>query len=156
MNASFADPRRALRKSELLTNYHVYHNDKFVDILEKQVEELNDRFSEIGTDLLLGMSCLDPQNSFRAFEKEKLIKFARLYPSEFSPIHITELEWALPVYFEDVRLDDRFSTLNGIAGLGQKMVETEKHLIHPLVFLLKSWLCFYPWQPPELRDLFLQ
>lgn len=35
MNASFADPRRALRKPEVLTNYHIYHNNKFLDILEK-------------------------------------------------------------------------------------------------------------------------
>ncbi|KAK1363221.1 zinc finger MYM-type protein 1-like [Heracleum sosnowskyi] len=144
MNASFVDPRRALRKSEVLTNYHVYHNDKFVDILEKQVEELNDRFSEIGTDLLLGMSCLDPQNSFHAFDKEKLIKFSKFYPSKFYPTQIMELEWALPVYFEDVSHDDRFSILNGIAGLAKKMVETGKHLIHRLVYLLVKLAMLLP------------
>ncbi|WOH09921.1 hypothetical protein DCAR_0729381 [Daucus carota subsp. sativus] len=79
------------------------------------------------------MSCLDPQNSFSAFDKERLLNFAKLYPFEFSPVHIMELEWALPTYFQE---DERFVDLDGIAELGRKMVETRKHLIHPLVYLL--------------------
>ncbi|WOG95842.1 hypothetical protein DCAR_0415171 [Daucus carota subsp. sativus] len=133
MSSSFVDPRRVLRKSEVLTNLHHYRNDMFIDILERQVQELNDRFDEIGTELLFGMSCLDPQNSFSAFDKERLVNFARLYPSEFSPVHIMELEWTLPTYFQDVTHDERFVGLDGIAELDRKMVETRKHLIHPLV-----------------------
>ncbi|XP_074348700.1 uncharacterized protein LOC141687354 [Apium graveolens] len=136
MGSSFVDLRRVLRKFEVLTNLHHYHNDMFIDILERQVQELNDRFGEIGTELLFGMSCLDPQNLFSAFDKERLVNFAKLYPSEFSPVHIMELEWALPTYFQDVTHDERFFNLDGIAELGRKMVETKKHLIHPLVFLL--------------------
>ncbi|KAK1372758.1 Zinc finger MYM-type protein 1-like protein [Heracleum sosnowskyi] len=52
MSSSFVDPRRVLRKSEVLTNLHHYRSDMFIDILERQVEELNDRFGEIGTELL--------------------------------------------------------------------------------------------------------
>ncbi|XP_063942892.1 uncharacterized protein LOC135150492 [Daucus carota subsp. sativus] len=101
--------RRVLRKSEVLTNLHHYRNDMFIDILERQVQEL-----------LFGMSCLDPQNSFSAFDKERLVNFAKLYPFEFSPVHIMELEWALPTYFQDVTHDERFVDLDGIAELGWK------------------------------------
>ena len=109
MSSSFVDPRRVLRKSEVLTNLHHYRNDMFIDILERQVQEL-----------LFGMSCLDPQNSFSAFDKERLVNFAKLYPFEFSPVHIMELEWALPTYFQDVTHDERFVDLDGIAELGWK------------------------------------
>ena len=36
----------------------------------------------------------------------------------------------------DVRFDDQFSNINGITGLSQKLIETRKHIIYPLVFLL--------------------
>ncbi|XP_074342835.1 uncharacterized protein LOC141680533 [Apium graveolens] len=117
MSSSFIDRRRVLRKSGVLTNLHHYRNDMFTDILEIQVQELNDRFDEIGSELLLGMSCLDPQNSFYAFDKERLVNFVKLYPSEFSPVHIMELEWALPTYFQDVTHDERFVDLDGISEL---------------------------------------
>lgn len=51
MSSNFVDLRRVLRKSEMLTKLHHYWNDMFIDILERQIEELNDRFSEIGTKL---------------------------------------------------------------------------------------------------------
>ncbi|XP_074323643.1 uncharacterized protein LOC141660547 [Apium graveolens] len=136
MSSSFVDPRRVLRKSEVLTNLHHYRNDMFIEILERQVQELNDRFGEIGIELLFGMSCLDPQNLFSAFDKERLVNFAKLYPVEFSLVYIMELKWALPTYFQDVTHDERFFNLDGIAELGRKMVEKKKHLIHPLVYLL--------------------
>ncbi|XP_029151657.1 uncharacterized protein [Arachis hypogaea] len=36
----------------------------------------------------------------------------------------------------DVRSDDQFSDLNGIGALSQKLVETRKNIVYPLVFLL--------------------
>ncbi|XP_052107534.1 uncharacterized protein LOC127740540 [Arachis duranensis] len=36
----------------------------------------------------------------------------------------------------DVRSNDQFSNLNGIDALSQKLVETQKNIIYPLVFLL--------------------
>lgn len=59
-----------------------------------------------------------------------------MIPSEFSPVHIMELEWVLLTYFQDVKNDARFSNLEGIAGLGKRMVKIRKYLILHLVYLL--------------------
>ena len=72
MNQKYVDSRKKLRMIEELTNDHHYHVDKFIAILYRQIRELDDHFGEIGTELLLSMSLLDPKNSFEAFDQEKL------------------------------------------------------------------------------------
>ena len=57
-----------------------------------QLQELNNRLSEVNTDLLLCMACLDPSNSFVAFDKEKLIRLAKFYPSDFLRMDILALD----------------------------------------------------------------
>ena len=52
-------------------------------IIDMQLQELNNRFSEANTDLLLCMACLNPSNSFVTFDKEKLIHLAKFYSSDF-------------------------------------------------------------------------
>ena len=57
-----------------------------------QLQELNNHFSEVNTDLLLCMACLNPSNSFVAFDKEKLIRLAKFYPSDFLGTDILALD----------------------------------------------------------------
>ena len=52
-------------------------------IIDMQLQELNNRFSEANTDLLLCMACFNPSNSFVTFDKEKLIHLAKFYSSDF-------------------------------------------------------------------------
>ncbi|KAJ8763974.1 hypothetical protein K2173_004837 [Erythroxylum novogranatense] len=58
-----------------------------------EFHELNNRFDEVNTSLLLCMACLDPKDSFSAFDMDKLIELAKFYPSEFHPIALIELEY---------------------------------------------------------------
>ncbi|QHO58298.1 uncharacterized protein DS421_3g89480 [Arachis hypogaea] len=43
-----------------------------------------------------------------------------------------------------MRLDDQFSNINGISGLSQKLVETKKYIVYPLVFLLLKLALILP------------
>jgi hypothetical protein len=45
--------------------------------------ELDDRFNESIKTLLLGMTCLDPSDSFYNFEKDKVVAMARLFADDF-------------------------------------------------------------------------
>ncbi|XP_062102861.1 uncharacterized protein LOC133813724 [Humulus lupulus] len=69
-------------------------------VIDLQLQELNSRFNKANTELLLCVACLSPNNSFDAFDKEKLIQ------------------------------------LKGIADLSKRLVETNKHEVYPLVYLL--------------------
>ncbi|XP_075658596.1 uncharacterized protein LOC142628367 [Castanea sativa] len=74
------------------TNLHHYRVELFYTVIDMQLQELNNRFSEVNTDLLLCMACLNPSNSFVAFDKEKLIRLAKFYPFEFPGTDILALD----------------------------------------------------------------
>ncbi|XP_022899203.1 uncharacterized protein LOC111412495 [Olea europaea var. sylvestris] len=60
-------------KTQGITNLHHFRVDFFYAIIDLQIQELNDRFSEVFSNLLLCIACLCLENSFFAFNKDKLI-----------------------------------------------------------------------------------
>ena len=82
------------------------------------------------------MTCLSPSNSFLAFDKEKLVCLAQFYSKEFSSIELMILFDQLDSYIIDMRSSIEFSNLLGIGDLAHKMVETKKHVVYLLVYLL--------------------
>jgi hypothetical protein len=114
-----------------------YYQSVMYAIIDLLHVELNDRFSESGTTLLLGMGCLDPSGSFSNFNKDNILAMARLYPDDFATeSKIEELSCQLDNFVENIRDDSRFSDLKGVGDLCQKLVEKKKHTTFPLVFLL--------------------
>ena len=82
-------PRRNTQQN---TNLHHYHVELFYTVIDMQLQELNNRFPKVNTDLLLCTACLNPSNSFVAFDKEKLICLTKFYPSNFLGIDILALD----------------------------------------------------------------
>ncbi|KAK4585292.1 hypothetical protein RGQ29_022810 [Quercus rubra] len=93
-------------------------------------------FSEANIDLLLSMACLNSSNSFVAFDKEKLIRLAKFYPSDFLGTDILALDSQLQNYIFDMRSNNFFLELQGVSELAEKLVSTRKHETYPLVYLL--------------------
>ncbi|XP_016186259.1 uncharacterized protein LOC107627967 [Arachis ipaensis] len=118
------------------SNLHHFQVEIFYQVVDRQLQELNNRFTEVNTELLLCIACLNPRHSFFAFDKENLIQLAQFYPLEFSSTQLLALDSQLENFILDVRSDDQFSDLNGISALSQKLVETRKNIVYPLVFLL--------------------
>ncbi|XP_024460939.2 uncharacterized protein LOC18094528 [Populus trichocarpa] len=127
---------RSRRKSQGITNLHHFRYELFNNIIDMQLTELDDRFTETSTELLLCVACLNPSDSFSAFNKEKLLRLALFYPSEFSIVDLMVLGDQLDTYIIDLRGDDEFSDIKGIASLAEKIVKTKKNLIFPLVYML--------------------
>jgi len=71
-----------------------------------------------------------------SFIKEKLIHLTLFYPCEFSIMDLMVLGDQLDTYIIDLRDDDEFSNIEGIASLAKKMVKTKKNLIFSLVYML--------------------
>ncbi|CAJ2673788.1 unnamed protein product [Trifolium pratense] len=127
---------KSKRNLEKVSNLHYFQVQLFYQVIDRQLQELNNRVTEVSNELLLCVSCLSPRDSFSAFDKEKLLRLAQFYPSEFSPIQILALDSQLENYFIDVCSEDAFSELEGISDLSLKLVETRKHIVYPLVYLL--------------------
>ena len=109
-----------------------------------QLQELNNRFFEANTDLLLCMTCLNPSNSFVAFDKEKLIYLTKFYSSNFLRTYILALDSQLQNYIFDMRSKDFFLGLQGVSELVEKLVSIRKYKTYPLVYLLVKLVLTFP------------
>ncbi|KAJ9536774.1 hypothetical protein OSB04_un000078 [Centaurea solstitialis] len=96
-----------------ITNRHHYEYDVFNTVMDLQIREFGDRFSEVSTELIKHMAALSP----RASE---------------SPYCGGEID----LYIRHVLEDERYANLNGIDELARLMVETTRNLTFPLVYRL--------------------
>ncbi|KAG4148117.1 hypothetical protein ERO13_D05G266650v2, partial [Gossypium hirsutum] len=107
------------RKAHKVTNMHHYRVELFYIVIGTQLQELNNRFNEVNTELLL---CL--------------IRLGQIYSSSFSPVEVLALNNQLETYIIDMRSNREFSNLKRIQVLSKKMVDTKKNIVYPLVYRL--------------------
>ncbi|ESR45540.1 TTF-type domain-containing protein [Citrus sinensis] len=136
MDDMFVDRGRSRRKAQEITNLHRYRVELYYVVLDMQLQEINSHFNETNTELLLCLTCLSPNDLFSAFNKQKLLRLAQLYPNEFSTIDIMVLGTQLDTYILDMRTSGEFSKLKDIGDHAKRMVETKRHNVDPLVYLL--------------------
>nr|KAJ0200600.1 hypothetical protein LSAT_V11C600302880 [Lactuca sativa] len=111
------------RRGSQVNNLHHYHVDVFKTVIDMQLQELNHRFNEANTKLLLCMACLCPRESFKAFDLDKLMEMTTLYREDFrTEYDLQVLEVELKNYVKDVREDEIFNQLKNIGELAKKMV----------------------------------
>ncbi|XP_020671981.1 uncharacterized protein LOC110091988, partial [Dendrobium catenatum] len=87
------------------------------------LQELNNRFIELNIKMLLCMACLNPNNGFHAFNKDKLIRMTQFYPTDFSLLDQAIFENQLDTYIMDMRSDDLFTSLKDVGSLAKKMIQ---------------------------------
>jgi hypothetical protein len=104
--------------------------------IEMQLQELNNRFNEASSELLLGVACLSPDDMFASFNKDKLLRLAQFYPNDFSAVQLITLDNQLETYIFDIHSNDEFTTLKEIGQLTEKLVKKKKDVIYPLVYSL--------------------
>ncbi|KAK1391434.1 General transcription factor 2-related zincfinger protein [Heracleum sosnowskyi] len=136
MDEFFVPRGRSRRTVQRPTNLHHFQVSLFYNVIDFQLHEMNDRFDNVNMELLTCISSLDPRHSFSAFDKHKLIKLAKFYPLEFNEISLMALDDQLDNYILNMRSDNDFSDLKGVAELAQKMVLKQKDLGFPLVYML--------------------
>ncbi|XP_028550284.1 uncharacterized protein LOC114579549 [Dendrobium catenatum] len=113
---------RSRRRAQDITNLYHFRVEIFYTVLDMQLQELNNRFIEANTILLLCIACLNPSDGFHAFNKDKLIQMTQLYPTDFSLVDRAVLENQLDTYIMDMRSDDQFTSLKDIGSLAEKMI----------------------------------
>jgi hypothetical protein len=143
MEEPYVDPREPRKKSGI-TNKHHYEVDCFNEVIDWLLQELDSRFNEKNSQLLVCSAAFSPRDSFRDFNVESLISLAKLYPDDFSSNNLRDLRDQLNMYIADVREDSEFSNLNSIGELSQKMVQTRKNQYYPLVYRLLKLVLVLP------------
>ncbi|XP_076883504.1 uncharacterized protein LOC143532301 [Bidens hawaiensis] len=135
MEDEYVDPKYK-RKKTCITNRYYYEVKNFNTVLDMQIQELGNRFNEVTTELLTCIGSLSPNNNFHAFNAQKMLRLAELYPRDFSYEERENLMIELDNYIINLKGDEMFADMNGVSNLAQKMVETNKHLGYPLVYRL--------------------
>ncbi|KAH6820767.1 hypothetical protein C2S53_018952 [Perilla frutescens var. hirtella] len=122
--------------AQLITNSHYYRIKIFYQVVDLAIQEMNNHFSEVSTELLSCIACLDPRNSFSQFNVDQLMRLATLYHEDFSSTDCLYLPQQLNNFIVNVRCDSRFSAITNLGNLARKMVITGKHSVFPLVYRL--------------------
>ncbi|GJS95656.1 leucine-rich repeat protein [Tanacetum coccineum] len=99
------------------TNRHYFEINIFNTVLDMQIQEFGDRFSEISTHLLSNMSALGPRASFTMFDASKLITLTTLYPDDFTDSDRFHLIRELDLYRVNVVQNEDFSKLIPLQSL---------------------------------------
>ena len=74
MDVMFVPQGRSRRKGAQVTNLHHFQVEIFYQVIDIQLQELNNRFTKVNTELLHYVACLSPRESFVSFNKQKLIQ----------------------------------------------------------------------------------
>jgi cell division protein ZapA (FtsZ GTPase activity inhibitor) len=97
--------KRYIRKISYLHRFCV---EIFLCVIDRQLQELNDRFDEVNTELLICMAAFNLANSFAAYNKKHLLKLAEFYPMDFSTDDLHNLSFELKLYIHEMRTNKRF------------------------------------------------
>ncbi|XP_016450433.2 uncharacterized protein LOC107775230 [Nicotiana tabacum] len=87
-------PRSKRKRSDVSYSHH-FHVELFYAIIDFQLVELNYRFGVVTSDLLLSMASLNPVDSFANFDKDRIMKLPKYYPSEFGDRELRDLSYQL-------------------------------------------------------------
>ncbi|XP_075101988.1 uncharacterized protein LOC142177398 [Nicotiana tabacum] len=98
------DYPRSKRKRSGVSYAHQFSVEVFYAVINLQLSELNSRFDVVTSDLLLGMACLNPIDSFANFDKDRIIKLAEYYPSEFDDNKLRDLSFQLDSFIVYARM----------------------------------------------------
>jgi hypothetical protein len=140
MNGKYIPMQRSKQFYRGAINYHRFHADMFLGVTNRQIQELNNRFDEVNTQLLRCMSAFSPASSFSAFNIENLVKLAGFYPHDFDFEETNQLRFQLHHYINDVRSDENFKNLRSLAELPMMLIKHDKvsryGIVHKLLKLV--------------------
>ncbi|KAI5021452.1 hypothetical protein ZWY2020_058182 [Hordeum vulgare] len=154
MDGKYKPIQRAKRFYKDAINYHRFHADMFLGVIDRQLQELNNRFDEVNTSLLRCMASFSPAKSFSAFNVENLVKLAEFYPHDFELEELVQLPFQLNRYINDVRNDKNFTNLRSLAELSMMLVKTDRILWYDIVYKLLKLVLVLPVATADVERVF--
>ncbi|XP_075098882.1 uncharacterized protein LOC142175784 [Nicotiana tabacum] len=138
-------PENSKRKSSGVCYSHYLRVDIFYVVIDVQLQELNDRFDVVSSNLLLGMASLNPANSFANFDKGRIMTLEKYYPNEFDEVQIRDLSYQLDTFIVHMRAaNPKFSNLQEISNLAKALVEANLVKTYSYVYLLVKLTLILP------------
>ncbi|GAV86594.1 LOW QUALITY PROTEIN: Dimer_Tnp_hAT domain-containing protein, partial [Cephalotus follicularis] len=129
------DTRWSSHLNSITSLMRMFHaTDIFVAAIDSQLQELNSRFDENMVELLILSCALDPKDSFKSFSVDKICNLvSKFYPEEFTEQEQIRLPYELQHYAVDIFKHPNFGSIFTLSELCQRLAETGKAVIYPLV-----------------------
>jgi hypothetical protein len=143
------------RRKQKVTNIHFYHVEVFLAAIDAILSEMNHRFGEISSELLVCMACLNLRNSFSNFDVNKLVRLAEIYAADFDVGDLLLLPGQLRGFVSRARRTQEFLGCTELGKVVEIMVKTKMNTSYGLVYRLIELTLFFRWQQLQLRGYFL-
>nr|XP_033509919.1 zinc finger MYM-type protein 1-like [Nicotiana tomentosiformis] len=152
----FYFPKKSKRNSSSICYSHHLRVQIFCAVIDVQLQELNDRFDVVSSNLILGMARLNPVNSFANYDKGRIMTLAKCYPNEFDEVQIRDLSYQLDTFIIHMRCGNaKFSNLQGISDLAKALVEINLVETYSYIYLLLKLTLILPVATPTVERAFL-
>ena len=125
---------RSCQQNDYITVEHYYHYDIFNTVIDFQLMELNNRFTEQTLELLTLSSTLNPIDAFKSLKIEDICSLAeRFYPEDFTKIELQALRRQLECFEIDIHSLQEFQNITSLSELCRRLVEIRKSQIYFLL-----------------------
>ena len=82
------------------------------------------------------------------------MRLAQFYPNDISSVELIRLKFQVETFIDDMRKDERFKSVNHLGELSTMLVETKKHLVYDLVYLLLKLILILPVATANVERVF--
>src|SRR6185312_17221518 len=123
-------------RKQKVTNMHFYHVEIFLVAIDAILTEMNHRFSEASSEMLVCMASLNPRNSFSNFDVDKLVRLAEIYAEDFDVGDLAVLPTELKSFVNRARRTPDFLGCNELGKVAEIMVKTNMNTSYRLVYRL--------------------
>jgi len=142
------------RRKQKVTNMHFYHVEVFLAAIDAILSEMNHRFGEVSSELLVCMACLNPRNSFSNFDVDKLVRLAQIYAMDFDVGDLILLPTQLRSFVSRARRTQDFLGCVELGKVAEIMVKTEMNTSYPLVYRLIELTLILPVATATVERIF--
>ncbi|KAL0011258.1 hypothetical protein SO802_006366 [Lithocarpus litseifolius] len=133
LSARFAESRSSKKRDHVTVEHH-YHFDIFNASIDVQLQELDNWCGERPIELLTLCFALDPKDAYKSFNVDDICHLVEKYnPLDFSERDRTGLKIQLKLFEHDVQNHSKLQNLSSMAELCQRLVETEKSQVYPII-----------------------
>jgi hypothetical protein len=145
-----ARPRRRHPQNEDHITIEQYYRERvFFFVIDKQIQELNSRFSDQAMDLLTLSSALVPKDTYKAFNTDHICTLVeKYYPMDFNEQEKVNLKCQLQDFIIDARQDSNLKNLSTIQELCACLAATKKSEVYYLIDRLLRLIMTLPISTP--------
>ncbi|CAN6235046.1 unnamed protein product [Urochloa humidicola] len=142
------------RRRQKVTNMHYYNVEIFLAAIDAIMSEMNHRFNEISSELLVCMSALNPRKNFSSFDVDKLVRLAEIYAEDFNVADLLLLPGQLKDFVNRARRSEYFVGCTELSKVSEIMVSKNMHTSYPFVYKLIELTLILPVATASVERIF--